>query len=69
MVKLYSLRRHGSIYVRVPPCRLIRCGSEFSTEKVDNNQKTATSNYNNECDFDSSEETRLKMKQMLEMLK
>ena len=48
--------RHGSIYVRVPPCRLIRCGSEFSTERVDNNQKTATSNYNNERDFDSSDD-------------
>ena len=48
--------RHGSMYVRVPPCRLIRCGSEFSTERVDNNQKTATSNYNNECDFDSSDD-------------
>ena len=23
---------HGSIYVRVPPCRLIRCGTEFSVE-------------------------------------
>ena len=34
--------RNGSIYVRVHPCRHIRCGSKFSTEeKVDNNQNTA----------------------------
>ena len=57
--------RHGSIYVRVPPCRLIRCGTEFSVEgnKGANNKKqnesdrlSKTSLVANESDSESENE-------------
>ena len=38
--------RHGSIYFRVPPCRLIRCGTEFSVE----GNKGTSSKEQNESD-------------------
>ena len=58
--------RHGSIYVRVPPCRLIRCGTEFSVEgnkgtsnkeQNESDRLSKTSLVANESDSESENET------------
>ena len=58
--------RHGSIYVCVPPCRLIRCGTEFSVEgnkgtsnkeQNESDRLSKTSLVANESDSESENET------------
>ncbi|KAG1681910.1 Retrovirus-related Pol polyprotein from transposon RE2 [Nymphon striatum] len=52
--------RHGSIYVRVHPCRLIRCGTEFSegksTQQADSQQLRSTITQTEIINSDDAEE-------------